>query len=199
MFWSMKIGTAVAALAVAAGAGAGEGAGTGPPGAPAKRAACSPTVAAGVITDFFDAVNRGHARAAVEIMDPRAGPPNARPGGWYSLSEGDSRGRHRHQAFFARRALRRYFARRHGHGEQLRLIAIRAHVGNGRADFEFRVERHARDLRAAGIGKNRIAHGKGALYCGRRKIFVWSMVHPPRRPFGGPICPDGVVACSRRR
>jgi hypothetical protein len=185
---------AVGALVAAAGSTAP---GT-PPRTTAGPAACAPATVAAVVSDFFAAVNRGDATAAIAIMDPQAGPRSQRPRGWYSLSEGDPRGVHRHHAFYRRDPLARYFVRRHRHGEHLRLQAVLVGARNGRADFELRVERHARDLRAGGITKNRIAHGKGALFCGRRKIFVMSLAHAPVRPLGAPICPGDTVACARR-
>jgi hypothetical protein len=164
----------------------------------AGPAACAPAAVAVVISDFFADVNRGDGAAAVAIMDPQAGPRNQRPRGWYSLSEGNPRGVHRHHAFYRRATLARYLIRRHRHGEHLHLRAVLVGARNGRADFELRVERHARDLRAGGITKNRIAHGKGALFCGRRKIFVMSLAHPPVRALGAPICPGDTIACARR-
>jgi hypothetical protein len=179
-----------AALAVAADAGSS--------GAARNPAACGPTAVARVISGFFDAYNRGDARAAVKIMDPLAGPRNQRPRGWYSIDETDSSGPGRHHAFYRRRPLINYFERRHRHHERMRLLTVLVGSAGGRADIQFRVHRDADDLDAIGVERNRVAIGKGALTCSRRKIFVWSMVHPDER-VSGPVCPGGAVACSRRR
>jgi hypothetical protein len=189
MVHALIIGTA--AVALAAGASAPT------PAEPAARATCGPTQAAGIASEFFAAFNRGDVRRAVDIMDPRAGPRDIRPRGWYSLSETDSRGPGRQHAFYRRAALMRYFARRHAHHERLRLVTMLVGARDGRADFEFRVRRTADDLRSIGIAKNRFASGKGALFCARRKIFVWSMVHPDER-VTGPTCPGRKLACPRR-
>ena len=182
---------ATAALAFATGAGTG----TATPRTASE--ACAPRAVAGLISAFFDAFNRGDARAAVEIMDPQAGPRNLRPRGWFSLDETDSRGPGRHHTFHRRAALARYFASRHRHAERLRLLTVQVGTGRGRADIEFRVRRTADDLRATGLGSQRVAFGKGALFCKRRKIFVWSMVHPDEH-VSGPTCPGGAQACRRR-
>jgi hypothetical protein len=182
---------ATAAVALAAGASAPT------PAERARPATCTPGQVAGIASEFFAAVNRGDARGAVKIMDPQAGPRNIRPRGWFSLNETDSRGPGRQHAFYRRTALIRYFARRHRQHEHLRLLSVLVGTSKGRADFEFRVRRSADDLRAIGIEKNRVAFGKGALFCARRKIFVWSMVHPDER-VSGPTCPGRAVACSRR-
>jgi hypothetical protein len=159
MLGALNVGMAAVALAAGGGAPGGE---------------CAKPQVAGVVSDFFAAFNRGHARAATAVMDPQAGPRNIRPRGWYSVTE-----ERRHHAFYDRRSLRAYILRRHRHGEHLSLIAIRVSTRSGRADFEFRVRRRADDLH---VGNNHVAFGKGALRCARRKIFVWSMVHSARAP-----------------
>jgi hypothetical protein len=161
----------------------------------APAAACRPARVAGMITEFLTAFNRGDARAAVRIMDPESVPRSHRPPGWYHVGETHPRRHGREHSFRRRASLMRYFERRHRQHEHMRLLAVRVDAGGG---IVFRVHRTADDLDALGITKNRVALGKGAVLCARRKIFVWSMVHPAEN-VGGHTCPGRVLACARRR
>lgn len=166
---------------------------------------CSVEQVADRVWTFFEAFNRGDARAAVRIMDPLAGPANVRPRGWYSVTEG----RRRHFVAHRRAPLRRYIARRHRQNERLRLVEI--DVGRGRGQsvgVSYRVERSADDLRSRAGIRNPIAIGKAAIDCRRGfgKIYVWSMAHHPRRVLGNSQCPPApegsgrvTVACTRPR
>jgi hypothetical protein len=169
MLWALEIGTAVVMLAT--GAGVPE---------PARSETCTERRATAVVSTFLAAFNSGDARAAVAIMDPRSGPHDIRPRGWYSITEGDRRAGGRHHAFFTRPPLRAYFAARHRRHETLQLVSLEATASGRRADLQFRVRRRATDLRRIGVDESRFASGKAALWCGRRKIFVWSMVHDVR-------------------
>jgi hypothetical protein len=184
-----------AAVAVAVGTGASTAGSAGDAPAPSP---CSPIGVAGLITDFFTAFNSGDAAAAVQIMDPQAAPRNSRLRGWFALDETDSTGPGRFHTFRRRAPLARYFARRHRHHEQLRLLTAIVGTGRERGSIVFRVRRDADDLDSIGVEKNRIALGKGAVLCKRRKIFVWSMGHPDER-VTGPKCPGNALACSTRR
>jgi hypothetical protein len=188
MLQGITVGTALVTIAVGAGLRAA------PPPEPAL--ACTPPAVAGLITDFFHAFNRGDAQAAVQIMDPQAGPPKIRPRGWFSLDETDSTGPGRHRALYKRAALARYFTSRHAQHERMRLLAVLVRRSGKRADIEFRVRRSADDLASIGITRH-VAFGKGAVLCARRKIFVWSMVHPDAR-VSGPTCPHNAQACRAR-
>jgi hypothetical protein len=148
---------------------------------PALPPACRPRALALRIGDFFDAFNRGGPSAARFVAPERA--PN---GGWYSVSEG----RARHFVAYDRAKLARYFARRHDHGERMRLLELAVGFANGLGHIEFRVDRRADDLRRLGV-VGTIAHGKGAVDCSTRQVVVWSMGMPTRR------VPDFLV-CRRR-
>lgn len=156
---------------------------------------CRPRQVASLAGRFLGAVNRGDARAAVRVMDPLAGPRNTRPRGWYSLTEDGSR----HFVAYHRAALARYFARRHRHGERMRLLSVSVGAGGRhRVGIEYRIRRSADDVRA-----RRAAFGKGAIDCRRQKIFVWSMVQVARGPAGDEPCGTSprrgvTLACSRR-
>jgi hypothetical protein len=169
MLWALDIGTAMVALAI--GAAAPE---------PERSRTCTARQATAVVSSFLAAFNSGDARATVAIMDPRSGPRNVRPRGWYSITEGDRRAGGRHHAFFTRRSLRAYFAGRHRQHESLHLASLEVRASKRRADVQFRVRRRADDLGAIGVDERRLASGKAALSCERRKIFVWSMAHDVR-------------------
>jgi hypothetical protein len=157
-------------------------------------AGCRPRPLARRIAAFFDAFNRG---------DPSATSFVAPSGGWYSVTEG----RRRHFVTYSRRGLPGYFARRHRHGERLRLEQVDVSYANGLGHIAYRIERRADDLRRLGI-VGTTAIGKGAVDCTTGRIVVWSMGMPSRR--GDParsfeLCPPprvqsrAIVACARRR
>ena len=134
-------------------------------------AGCAPRQVAGLVGSFLARVNRGDARAAVRIMDPLAGPANQRPRGWYSVTE-----KGRHFVAYRRAPLVRYFARRHRHGERMRLLKLSVVSGGKRSvGVEYRIRRSADDVRSRAA-----AIGKAAIDCPRQKIFVWSMSQPSR-------------------
>jgi hypothetical protein len=121
-------------------------------------------------------------------------------GGWYSVTEG----RARHFVAYDRAKLSRYFARRHEHGERMRLLELAVGFANGLGQIEFRVDRRADDLRRLGV-VGTTAHGKGAVKCSSRQVVVWSMGMPTRRVPEFVICSRSrtareaaVVTCARR-
>lgn len=156
---------------------------------------CRPREVASLAGRFLGAVNRGDTRAATRIMDPLAGPRNVRPRGWYSITEAGSR----HFVAYRRAALERYFARRHRHGERMRLLSVSVGAGGrGRVGIEYRIRRSADD-----VATKALAFGKGAIDCRRQRIFVWSMSHSRRGPGGPDPCGKPArrrvtLACSRR-
>jgi hypothetical protein len=160
---------------------------------PTLPAECRPGTLARRIAAFFDAFNRG---------DPSAVHYVAPSGGWYSVTEG----RRRHFVTYSRRGLPAYFARRHRHGERLRLVELAVGYANGLGQIEYRLERRAGDLRRLGI-TGTTALGKGAVDCEAGRIVVWSMGMPPGRGdafIDADICPPprarraAIVACARR-
>jgi hypothetical protein len=158
---------------------------------PSLPPACRPRALALRIGDFLDAVSRGDP-AAVRFVAPS--------GGWYSVTEG----RARHFVAYDRAKLAAYFARRHAHGERMRLLELGVGFANGLGQIEFRVDRRADDLRRLGV-VGTLAHGKGAVDCSTRQVVVWSMGMATRRVPDFVICPRpraardaAVVACARR-
>jgi hypothetical protein len=152
--------------------------------------ACRPRALALRLSDFLDAVSSG---------DPRAARFVSSTGGLYSVSEG----RVRHFVTYDRPELTAYFARRHAHGERMRLLELAVGFANGLGQIEFRVDRRADDLRRLGV-VGTVAHGKGAVNCSTREIVVWSMGMATRPEPRFVICGrprpalDGIVACARR-
>jgi hypothetical protein len=202
--------TAALGCAALTGCGAGEPREVAPAGAPRAVAApagapdvavthddrslppaCRPRALALRLSDFLDAVSRG---------DPRAARFVAASGGLYSVGEGSAR----HFVTYDRAELRAYFARRHQHGERMRLLELAVGFANGLGQIEFRVDRRADDLRRLGV-VGTVAHGKGAVNCSTRQIVVWSMGMATRPQPELVICGRSraargaaVVACARR-
>jgi hypothetical protein len=161
---------------------------------PSLPPACRPRALALRIGDFLDAFNRGDPSAARFVAPERA--PN---GGWYSVTEG----RVRHFVAYDRAKLARYFARRHEHGERMRLLELAVGFANGLGHIEFQVDRRADDLRRLGV-VGTVAHGKGAVDCSTRQVVVWSMGMPTRREPYFVVCrrpaaarDAPTVACAR--
>lgn len=159
---------------------------------PRLPAGCRPRPLARRIAAFFDAFNRG---------DPSAADYVAPSGGWYSVSDG----RRRQFVAYSRRGLPGYFARRHRHGERLRLVQVDVSFGNGLGHIAYLIDRRADDLRRLGI-TGTTAIGKGALDCETGRIVVWSMGMPAGRGHERfEVCPPprvptrATVACARRR
>jgi hypothetical protein len=143
------------------------------------------------IAAFFDAFNRG---------DPAATGYIAASGGWYSVGDG----RRRHFVTYSRRGLSGYFARRHHHGERLRLEQVDVDYANGLGHIAYLVDRRADDLRRLGI-TGTTAIGKGAVDCDTGQIVVWSMGMPAGHGHERfEVCPPprtpsrAIVACARR-
>jgi hypothetical protein len=161
---------------------------------------CRPRRVAQRISAFLSAINRGDG-SAVRYVAPELAPH----GGWYSVTEGNPRRGGRHFVATRQRELVRYFARRHRHGERQRLLEVTVGFANGFGHIEFRIRRHADDLRRLGVSTT-IAHGKGGMRCGDGRFVVWSMgMHAGRKdPHAGfEICPPptqarAIVACARR-
>jgi hypothetical protein len=158
---------------------------------PDLPAGCRPRALARRIAAFFDAFNRGDP-SAVDFVDPSEG--------WYSVSDG----RGRHFVTYSKSGLPEYFARRHRHGERLRLLEVDVSYARGLGHMAYLVERRADDLARLGI-VGTTAVGKGALDCRTRKIVVWSMGMPAGERFARfAVCPrprtrtGATVACARR-
>jgi hypothetical protein len=137
---------------------------------------CSPRDVAGFLLRFEAAFNSGN-RLELDRLFAR---PGARPPGfqWFT---------NEHGRIFDRRLLIPFLLRRHASGERMRLLAV--DIGPGG------------DSNSVGLGF-RLAdeHGKAALDCAHRRLFVWSSASGSARSG----CPEGpqrvgrtVVACAR--
>jgi hypothetical protein len=159
---------------------------------PSLPAACRPRAVALRIAAFFDAFNRGDP-SAMRFFDPQLD--------WYSVTDGRPR---RHFVTYSRPGLPEYFARRHRHGERLKLEQIDVSLANGLGHVAYRIDRRADDLRRLGI-TGTTAVGKGAVDCTTGRIVVWTMGMAPGRGYPGfEVCPGteaprgAIVACARR-
>lgn len=149
---------------------------------------CEPRRAALLVSEFVDAFNRGDETDLSRIFFISEGPSppdfsdsSIYPWSWYSVSEIGNRGRIS-EGFttYDQRDLLRYFARRHGRGERLRLLKVGltglGMLGErGNVGFVFVLTRKADDLEAGMGGPDGVAVGKGAMNCSSRRIFAWSM------------------------
>jgi hypothetical protein len=158
---------------------------------PSLPAGCRPRPLARRIAAFFHAFNRGDP-TALDHVDPTEG--------WYSVTDG----RRRHFVTYSREGFPRYFARRHRHGERLRLEQVDVSYARGLGHIAYVIDRRADDLRRLGI-THTTAIGKGAVDCETGRIVVWSMAMPRWLAGEAPeVCPRppqptrAIVACARR-
>ena len=134
---------------------------------PPKPTLCSTAEVEGAVRRFLAAFNRGDSRALAAVW---AAEPDFQ---WYSTSAPGERLRARARD---RASLIPYFRARHARREHLELTAFRVNGNTPAAkpygNFEYRLVRSARDLRAMDY------HGKGALHCYATRpdvLIVWSM------------------------
>ncbi len=145
---------------------------------PSLPAGCRPEQVAGLVTNFFDAFNRGdHERLSGFF------PLKAERVSWlYSVNEGNPEKGGRTFSTDNRDELLRYFSERHVHDERLQLQKVRiSESGQPQADEKdivnivFTLTREADDLKPGLKGPKRIAAGKGVVACKEQEIAVWSM------------------------
>jgi hypothetical protein len=120
----------------------------------------SPHDTAALISNFLDAFNRGDSTElgrffGTDLM-------------WYSVTEPE-----RNFVAYNKDELLKYFKGRHAHHERLQLVSIevRGPSWHGGVDIVYALTRKADDLGLQGQSLS----GKGAVSCGDRTIFVWSM------------------------
>lgn len=161
-------------------------------------AGCDLGRAAGVVTGFVDAFNRGD-QAALATFFPAAtiGNEPVGPGrmGWFAVT-GAEGGFNPGFIAWSRKDLLPYLAERHAKHERLRLLQIQvAGSLDGVVNMGFDVARQADDIPA------HVAGGKGALDCGARTIVVWNLgdreslqdfINPPPVP----TCPADMPRCE---
>jgi hypothetical protein len=154
-------------------------------GAPRLPNGCRPAQVARVVVAFFERYNRGDPAAASLFVF------TGRPGGgilgnqgpatgpnWYSVTDGDPQEGGRHFVARTSAALMEHVRARHEHGERFRLLEVKVrYQSGGIGHIEYRLTRHANDLRTIGI-RTPLMGGKGAIDCRDRRLVSWSMGAP---------------------
>ncbi len=183
---------------------------------------CHPRQVAELVISFVDAFNSGDQASLSRIFFLSEGPSppdfadrDYDPWSWYTVGTVEAGGKIKSGfVTYDQSELLRYFARRHRHGERLRLLKISLTQTGllGRDDnvgFVYVLNRTARDLEPGLGGPARIASGQGAINCKNRRIFAWRMDmkaddHRTARQAASWLCTDppgwkpgkAVVACA---
>ena len=123
---------------------------------------CSPREIAHLIVQFFNEFNRGDQKELARFFNPTFQ--------WYYVGQDGFETSNRDK-------LLAYFAERHQHREQLRLIKIQVNGWDeprGLVHFgPLFFSRHADDINRANNPEG-ITDGKGAIICEEKKILVWA-------------------------
>ena len=149
---------------------------------------CHPRQVAELVVAFVDAFNSGDRARLSRIFFVSEGPSppdfserDYEPWSWYTVSRIGAGGKIESGfVTYDQGELLRYFAKRHGKGERLRLLKVSLTQTGllGKADnvgFVYVLTREAEDLEAGLGGPARIASGEGAVNCKNRRIFAWRM------------------------
>ncbi len=183
---------------------------------------CHPRQVAELVVGFVDAFNSGDRDQLSRIFFVSEGPSppdfaekDYQPWSWYTVSRIGAGGKIESGfVTYDQDELLRYFAKRHGKGERLRLLKVSLTQTGllGKADnvgFVYVLTREAEDLDPGLGGPARIASGEGAVNCPNRRIFAWRMDmreedSRTRREAAAWLCADppgwkpgeAVVACT---
>lgn len=149
---------------------------------------CHPRQVADLVVGFVDAFNSGDQDQLSRIFFVSEGPSppdfaerSYEPWSWYTVSRIGAGGKIESGfVTYDQGDLLRYFAKRHGKGERLRLLKVSLTQTGllGREDnvgFVYVLTRKAEDLEPGLGGPARIASGEGAVNCKNRRIFTWRM------------------------
>jgi hypothetical protein len=149
---------------------------------------CRPRELAGLVLDFVDAFNDGDRERLSRLFFVSEGPSppdfsqeGYYPWSWYLVSEVGAGGKiDRGFVAYDIDELLDYFAERHEHGERLGLLKVGATgpglLGEeGNVGIVYVLTREADDLGPRLGGPDHVAFGRGAVNCGRRQIFAWSI------------------------
>ena len=149
---------------------------------------CHPGEVAELVVGFVDAFNSGDRARLSRIFFVSDGPSppdfserDYQPWSWYTVGKIGTGGKIESGfVTYDQGELLRYFARRHGRGERLRLLKVSLTQTGllGREDnvgFVYVLTRKAEDLEPGLGGPARIASGEGAVNCTHRRIFAWRM------------------------
>lgn len=163
-----------------------------PPGCSAERAA-------GIVTDFIAAFNRGDQPGLTNLFPADAAGPAEAPRlgmfGWFAVTGAPDSFNPGFGAY-SREELLPWLAERHARHERLQLLQLEvAGSWHGGVGMVFDVARQADDI------PTHVAGGKGSLDCANRTIMVWNLgdreglpdfVNPPPRP----TCPATRPVCE---
>ena len=149
---------------------------------------CHPRQVAELVVGFVDAFNSGDRDRLSRIFFVSEGPSppdfserDYEPWSWYTVSRIGAGGKIESGfVTYDQGELLRYFAKRHGKGERMRLLKVSlTQTGllgkEGNVGFVYVLTREAEDLEPGLGGPARIASGEGAVNCENRRIFAWRM------------------------
>ena len=183
---------------------------------------CHPRQVAEIVVGFVDAFNNGDRDRLARIFFVSEGPSppdfaarDYEPWSWYTVSRVGASGKIESGfVTYDQGELLRYFAKRHGKGERMRLLKVSLTQTRllGKEDnvgFVYVLTREAEDLEPGLGGPARIASGEGAVNCKNRRIFAWRIDmrkedSRTRREAAAWLCADppgwkpgeAVVACT---
>jgi hypothetical protein len=149
---------------------------------------CHPRQVAEIVVGFVDAFNSGDTDRLSSIFFVSEGPSppdfaarDYQPWSWYTVSKVGAGGKIESGfVTYDQSELLRYFAKRHGKGERMRLLKVSlTQTGllgkDGNVGFVYVLTREAEDLEPGLGGPARIASGEGAINCENRRIFALRM------------------------
>ena len=145
----------------------------------ALPAGCTPQETALLLARFAEAVNTGALNALEQLFVVEDPPGRAAEAGivfrWYSVTESRAGASQpwRHEAFYDRSDLFRYFAERHLQHEHWEVVSVGLVPSgtSGAAGINYTIRRTADDLPP---WLNAVGFGKGGIDCTAGRIFVWS-------------------------
>jgi hypothetical protein len=149
---------------------------------------CHPRQVAEIVVGFVDAFNSGDTDRLSRIFFVSEGPSppdfaarDYQPWSWYTVSKVGAGGKIESGfVTYDQGELLRYFAKRHGKGERMRLLKVSlTQTGllgkDGNVGFVYVLTREAEDLEPGLGGPARVASGEGAINCTNHRIFAWRM------------------------
>ena len=165
---------------------------------------CRPRQVAGLVTNFFDAFNKGEKSKLSRFFVSEGPTP-----GLYSASPVPGSG----FSTYDRNELLKYFPKRHKHHERLRLLEVDVgkswrHDG---AAFVSNITRKADDIKPGLGGPKNIAIVKGEINCRLQRFVIWNMTMAETRFLNAQGMPTSIcsnpsgqkrgsaaIACARK-
>jgi hypothetical protein len=148
-------------------------------GAPTFLPGCGPAEVAGVLVDFFDALNENDAERLVLRSALGVEPAPVTPLAWFAVLDGDSADGTRNVVADTQAELLAYAAERVQQHERLQLLATDADPSayDDSVNIVFYLSRRADDLLD---GPEHMTTGKGAVECSSQRIRVLTISTWPR-------------------